>query len=173
MEPEFDIFRLTPDYTFKEFTSGDEDLDNFLLNDAKTALEDLSAVTYIFESNNEIIAYCSLLNDKISKQDVSNGIWKKIKKKFQATYSSYPAVKIGRLAVNKSVQGSGFGTKLLDFLTFFFIEKNKTGCRFITVDAYDQSLHFYEKYGFIYFSNDDKGKDTRQMYFDLLSVKEA
>lgn len=169
---DFDIIRLTPDYSCKDFECSDEDLNNYFYNDAKPALQDLNAVTYLFESPDRTLAFCSLLNDKISKEDTSKNRWKAIKKKFSQTYSSYPAVKIGRLAVHESARGQGLGRQIMDYLTFLFIENNKTGCRFITVDAYANSLGFYEKCGFIYFSSGDKNCDTRQMYYDLKSVTE-
>lgn len=171
MIEDFNIVRLTPDYAFKPFECDDTDLYNFLMNDSKQALEDLNAVTYIFESNYRILAYCSLLNDRISREETSNGKWKKIIRKFSVQYGSYPAVKLGRLAVHQDIQGMGLGRKIIDFLRLYFIDKNKTGCRFITVDAYRDSLSFYDKCGFIYFSDRDAKADTRQMYFDLKSIK--
>jgi hypothetical protein len=46
-------------------------------------------------------------------------------------------------------------------------------CKLITVDAYEQSLGFYEKKGFLYFTETDKDKDTRQMYLDLTPIINA
>jgi hypothetical protein len=53
----------------------------------------------------------------------------------------------------------------------WFIENYKTGCRFITVDAYSKSLGFYLKNGFIFMTSKDEDKDTRLMYFDLSSLQ--
>ena len=51
----------------------------------------------------------------------------------------------------------------------FFLEDNRTGCRFMTVDAYnnDRVIKFYKKNGFQFLSNKDTNKKTRIMYFDL------
>lgn len=81
-------------------------------------------------------------------------------------------MKIGRLAVNVDFQGQGLGKIILDYLKQLFIENNRTGCKFITVDAYSQSLHFYEKNGFEYLTAKDAGDDTRLMYFDLIKIVE-
>ena len=86
-------------------------------------------------------------------------------------YFSYPAVKIGRLAVHTEFQKQGFGTQLIDFAKRFFVNKNRTGCRFITVDAYQESLLFYEKNGFEYLTYDDAKERTRLMYFDLITFQ--
>ena len=64
-------------------------------------------------------------------------------------YQKYPAIKLARLAVDKNYQGKGFG-KLL--MTEFFMHALKMakqeGGRFITVDAKNSALGFYQKYGF-------------------------
>lgn len=50
------------------------------------------------------------------------------------------------------------------------IENVLSGCRYITVDAYKQSLKYYEKNGFKYITINDENEDTRLMYFDLLTL---
>ena len=85
---------------------------------------------------------------------------------------SYPAVKIGRFAVHKNFQGQNFGSKLLDYIKGLFLDSNRTGCQYITVDAYKQSLRFYERNGFKYFGDQDIKKDTRQMYYPLIRFPE-
>ena len=52
----------------------------------------------------------------------------------------------------------------------FFRTNNRTGCRFITVDAYNDeaTLNFYKKNGFDFLWNADKNDNTRIMFFDLM-----
>lgn len=52
---------------------------------------------------------------------------------------TYPSVKIGRLAVSKDYDNKGVGRAILDFIKHAFTNGNRTGCRFITVDAYATS----------------------------------
>ena len=58
------------------------------------------------------------------------------------------------------------------------VNDNKTGCRFITVDAYVDVVPFYQKNGFLFMGAEErkryeKGKgDTVAMYFDLFSIKQ-
>ena len=40
-----------------------------------------------------------------------------------------------------------------------FVNNNQTGCRFITVDAYKQSLHFYEQNNFQFLDQKDINED--------------
>lgn len=145
-----------------------------MLKDSKGYLEKLLSVTYLFEYKKETIAFFSVSNDKISITDLESN--RKFKKLFQSIlpagkkFKSYPAVKIGRLGVHKLYQRDGFGSQLIDYIKGMFIDKNRTGCQYITVDAYADSLGFYEKNGFNYLTEQDKGRDTRQMYYCLLDL---
>lgn len=58
---------------------------------------------------------------------------------------SYPAVKIGRLGVGVNHQNNGMGKAILDYTKDSFVNNNKTGCNFIVVDAYKDSVDFYKK----------------------------
>ena len=49
---------------------------------------------------------------------------------------------------------------------------NKTGCRFITVDAYAAAIPFYLKNGFVPLNDDDIDDPTRLLFFDLNDLDE-
>lgn len=82
-----------------------------------------------------------------------------------------PAVKIGRLGVISSGQSSGCGSRILDYMKVWFTHANKTGCRFLIVDAYNtpRVISFYKKNGFNFLVSNDEKEETRIMYFDLIS----
>lgn len=144
---------------------------------AKEYQSKLLSVTYLFEYAGITLAFFSVSNDRISAaaNNLSNRQFKRL---FQQEmpqgkqYRSYPAVKIGRLGVHASNQSGGFGSQLLDYIKGMFISNNRTGCQYITVDAYNnrRTLDYYERNGFFYFSEEDKNDDTRQMYFKLLDL---
>jgi GNAT superfamily N-acetyltransferase len=69
-----------------------------------------------------------------------------------------PAVRIGRLAVNKHSQGQGIGEELLwDALNKANHLSNEVGIYAVVVDAKDEkAVHFYHKYGFVPLSNNPK-----------------
>jgi hypothetical protein len=50
-----------------------------------------------------------------------------------------------------------------------FLTDNRTGCRLVTVDAYNdpEVLDFYLKNEFQFFSDKDKSKRQRSLFFDL------
>lgn len=126
------LIRLSDEIQIKPFDCEDSDLNDFLLNDSKNYLRELLAVTYIIENDKDSIAFFSILNDKITVVDTdSNRKWRRfIQEKMPAgkRYSSYPAIKIGRLGVSKEYKGLRVGTEILDYLKGLFISKNRTGC---------------------------------------------
>jgi hypothetical protein len=171
------MIRLEPETEILPFDCGDTDLNGFLFEDAKNYSKELIAVTYIIQDETKTLAYFNYLNDKITHTDLDGNYIKFIERigvhlpKGKGEHKSYPAVKIGRLAVHiDSQKGGGYGKMILDFTKMSFTNNNKTGCKFITVDAYKGSLLFYEKMGFKYLSSKDKKSDTRLMYFNLQNI---
>ncbi|GHU81109.1 N-acetyltransferase [Bacteroidia bacterium] len=170
----WDYKRVDFDTVIKLFDCGDDDLNNFLLNDAKNYLRQRLAVTYIFENDMETIGYFCLSNDTVLRQFADKSGWKKIKKSIPNAKirSNYPAIKIGRLAVSKKFTSSGFGKLiLLTVLTMYFSNNPQAGCRFITVDAYQNAIPFYVKNDFDYLTTEDENESTRLMYFDLNAIE--
>jgi len=173
---EWNIKRLELDTNIKPFQSEDDELNNFLFDDAKNYLAQMLAVTYLIEKDTETIAYFSLLNDNLRRnvrQDLSeeeNKIWNRLNRKMpnRKRKGTYPAVKIGRLAVNKKHAKNGFGKFMIESVMSMYLEnEQKAGCRFITVDAYESAFGFYEKNGFNFLTDKDKEKKERAMFFDL------
>ena len=164
------IVRLTPDYQFGPFDCGVPDLNDFLLTDAKEYAIHLLAVTYIIEANDDIAAFFSLSNDRISLEESDKATWRRIKKAFphRKHRSDYPAVKIGRLGVEHRYRGLRLGTSIIDFVKKAFVTNNRTGCCFVTVDALPSALGFYERNGFLLLRKSDrKNAETIPMYFNL------
>jgi GNAT superfamily N-acetyltransferase len=165
--------RLTEEHEIKPFDCGDDDLNEFLLVDARFYLKELLAVTYLIESDSDTIAFFSLSNDRIALDNMdSNAQWNKLRRRFpqQKRLRSYPSVKIGRIGVSRHYSNCGYGSKIMNYIKFWFTDVNKTGCRFITVDSYQSAIGFYEKNGFDFLSKEDEGQLTRLMYFDLMSL---
>lgn len=87
------LVRLTDDYTISSFDCGDDDLNDFLLNDSKAFQKKQIAYTYILEDDGKILAYFCLLNDKISRQDSSNSMWKQLLiERYIELFEKYPYV---------------------------------------------------------------------------------
>lgn len=168
------LVRLTPETVLDGFDCGDEDLNSFLVEDAKGFLDKRIATSYILEDCGSIVAYFCLLNDKISRQDVTNSQWKKIKGGFpeRKQFGSYPAVKIGRFAVSSKYKGRNIGTDLMNLLKDMLNgNPNYSAFRYLTVDAYLSAIDFYLKNNFKVLSEKIQNVHTRLMFFDMMELE--
>lgn len=175
MTNHFRYRRIRPDDIRKPFDCGDADLTDFFLKDSAGHARQLLAVTYTLENDAETIAFFSVLNDRIQKEECDQGIFNLLAKMMPSgkRYGSYPAVKVGRLGVHKVHQHKNIGTDVMNYIKMYFVdERQKTGCRFITVDAYNNecTVKFYLKNGFQFLTDQDKKSDHRAMYFDLMPI---
>lgn len=164
---------MTAESQLGAFDCLNEDLNSFLMHDAISYAEKKLAYTFILQDQGNIIGYYSLLNDKISRQDVANAIWRKVKKLFPhgKHFSSYPAVKIGRLAIASRYKGKGIGRNLIKIIKMTLSETQTISAfRFLTVDAYLSATAFYEKNGFRMMVADDDDRHTRLMFFDMMEL---
>jgi len=180
----------------KPFDCGHSDLNDFFLNDVIAYNSELLGKTYCFTLDDDpsiIVCAFTLSNDSIKLLNVPNSRRKKINRNIPhpKQMKSYPAVLIGRLGVHKDfrfVDGEKqrTGNQLMDFIKSWFIDKsNKTGCRFIVVDSYNEQnpIRYYSDNGFLFlFSTEDQEKEysgvdssdilkTRLMYFDLIILQ--
>ena len=168
-----DLVRLTPQHNLSDFDCGDNDLNEFLKDNALQFTEQRIANTFVLEDEGKIVAYFCLLNDKVSQEESSNNKWKKIKKDFPEgkQFSSYPAIKIGRFAVSLDYRGLNYGTDLMVMLKDMLNSNpNYSAFRYLTVDAYLSAIGFYEKNNFKILSPQTINKDTRLMFFDMMEL---
>lgn len=173
------------------FTCGEDDLDDFFLHDADLYANELLGKTYCWvttETPHRIVALFTLANDSIKTKLMPSNAKNRLQRNIvnPKRGRSYPAVLIGRLGVNREYQGSPshVGRQLMGFIKDWFRhEDNKTGCRFIVVDAYNEErvLGYYARNGFVplykteqiekqyYDIPQEESLNTRLLYFDLKS----
>lgn len=171
------------------FHCDDPDLDDFFLNDAIVFDSELLGKTYAWvdgDNPSQILGMVTLANDSVKAKYITSTAKNRIQRGINNAKRgiNYPAVLIGRLGVSAKYRGKGLniGSQILDFIKDWFrSSENKTGCRFIVVDAYnnDRTLHFYEKNGFklLYLNEQDEREfhglnenemlKTRFLFFDL------
>ena len=173
------IRKLGTEEKVKSFDCGDADLNDFILNESNLYRKALLSVSYVFEAENDvnhehIAAYFSLANDRVSITDFPNKTefnrFRKHRFVNEKRLKSYPAAKICRLAVSQELKGQHIGEFLADSIKKFFLADNKTGCRFLTVDAYAAAIPFYLKQKFVPLTVEDEGAETRLLYFDLNDI---
>lgn len=175
------------------FSCGNEDLDSFFTNEAVVYSQQLMGKTYAFVETKDlkdIVCAFTVSNASIFTNYLPNARKKSIGKNlpWEKRDLIYPAVLIGRLGVNSAYKKRHVGSELLDYIKQWFIDPdNKTGCRYLVVDAYNQPvpLAFYEANGFKFmFSSEQqeceyrnidatKKLHTRMMYFDLMLLSEG
>lgn len=169
------------------FSCGDADLDDFFHNDAERYAEELMGKTYCWvteEKPHRIVALFTLANDSIKTIHLDKSTRNRLNRPIDNPKRgrSYPATLIGRIGVNTEFQGKNIGSQLIQFIKDWFRhEDNKTGCRFLVVDAYNnpRTLRFYQRNNFRFLHNDETEEcayyhilpeeviATRLMYFDL------
>lgn len=169
------------------FSCGDTDLDDFFHNDAERYADELMGKTYCWvteEKPHRIVALFTLANDSIKTLHLDKSTRNRLNRPIDNPKRgrSYPATLIGRIGVNIEFQGKNIGSQLMQFIKDWFRhEDNKTGCRFLVVDAYNnpRTLRFYERNNFRFLHSDeaeecayyhispDEAIATRLMYFDL------
>jgi len=173
VDGDWKLEKITDIKMLQAFDCGDSDLNEYFQKDAILHKEALISQTYHLKATEEDnidfpVALIDLCNDAIRL------------KKFKETspnipeskrYPFLPAVKITRLGVSIPFQKHGVGSHLINMVKKLFLTRNRTGCRFVTVDAYNfydqRAIKFYKNNDFAFFSDKDKNKNTRAMFFDL------
>lgn len=153
------------------FDCNRNDLNDYFRKDIQIYKEEMFTQSYKLYKETEphvILALLDFCNDSVrvekftQRPDISPRIPISI---------PYPAVKLTRFGVRTELQRKHIGTNALNLVKLFFITDNRTGCRVITIDAYKDVVGFYKKNGFSLFSDKDKDRDRRAMWFDLLPLK--
>lgn len=166
---------INSEYNVRDFTSYEKELVDFLREDALENQEQKLSVTFLWFHEDKLVSYITLLNDKINLESDL----KEFFKEKGIHYKSLPALKIGRLCVEDKFLRRGLGRLMILSAIKIAneINRNKAGCRFITLDAKRNqdkrldSIHFYKKMGFKTLKERVKG--TTPMYLDLKLIEES
>ena len=154
----------------EKFDCGDEDLNEFFRKDLEPYEKELLTKTYMLfpegAPGGQLVALISFCNDSIRLRDIEESLDLPDAKK----HPYLPAVKIARIGVRTDLCGKGIGTHLLNMTKMLFLKENRTGCRILTVDAYNKErvLNFYKKNHFDFVTPKDNAKNTRTMFYDLM-----
>ena len=180
----------------KGFTCKDEDITEFFTQDYADYAYQLLGKSYCFvkPETSEIVCAFTVANSSVKVDSLPSNLRNKLNRKIPNAKRrpQYPAVLVGQLAVSDLFSGHHVGDELLDFIKSWFIDPlNKTGCRYVIVDAvnHQKVFEYYQRNGFKFlFSSDEeewtflhnKGQasttpiepmKTRLMYFDLIYLR--
>lgn len=163
---------------FQNFSCNNQQLDNFFQEEIISCIKHHYVTGYYVKHNetNNIIAIFTLANDCVSLMYDSDDFIEENIDSFNEDYrfifkeqSSYPAINIAHLAVDKHYRRRGIGKCIIEYIISTFIDFDIAGCQFITVDSINNSdtNSFYSRMGFYNLSNSDAFSSTRRMYLNL------
>lgn len=174
--------------------SKDVDIHKFFHVEFEDYSYQLLGKTYCFTTkhDNKMVAAFTVANSSICVDNIPKPKKNKLNRwiPFSKQRSQYPAVLVGQLAVFDDFRGLAIGREMMDFIKAWFIDPlNKTGCRYIVVDAVNKEkvLQFYLDNGFDFIftsaeeeshylskeenvKNGEQFRRTRLMYFDLMKL---
>jgi len=131
----------------KEFSCGEEVLDNYMRQYAKQDQKRRVAAVFVLPAEKKLIkGYYTLSSTQIPSDILPEKLLKKL-----PSHPYQPATLLGRLAVAESYQGKGLGEVLLiDALYRSYNLSEQIGSIAVVVDALNKkAASFYENYGFI------------------------
>lgn len=180
----------------KGFTCKDEDITEFFTQDYADYAYQLLGKSYCFvkPDTSEIVCAFTVANSSVKVDSLPSNLRNKLNRKIPNAKRrlQYPAVLVGQLAVSDLFSGHHVGDELLDFIKSWFIDPlNKTGCRYVIVDAvnHPKVFEYYQRNGFKFLFSSDKEEwtflhneglepttpvepmKTRLMYFDLIYLR--
>lgn len=169
-EPSYELRLLQDNDGCNALRLGDPELQplkSFLRGHAKRFHRTNLAKTFVVVEQGQarIAAYVTVLCTQVSVSDVLTP-----EGEDEYPYGDYPALRLARLAVDSRLQGAGMGSMLVDFVLSLARDQvmPHVGCRFLIVDAKQQSVGFYRKKGFSTIGEvPDGGEPTTLMFVDL------
>ena len=177
---DFTLKKLNENIDLSSFDCGLEDINEFLREDSFNYQKQNISNTYLFvDEMNRVKCFFSISNDCLNDlgeiKGFTNSIWNRFHRKRipnEKRIRQYPAVKIGRLGVDKSLHRSGIGSQMLDFIKGWTFVEHKPACRLLLLDAYNQEkqVNYYIRNDFRFLLDMDEKDTTRIMYFDLSSL---
>ncbi len=133
-------------HLLSDFISSEQELVDFLKEDALINQQQRLSVTFLWFYRGKMVSYITLLADRITLEgDLRSYFQEK-----GVHYRTLPALKIGRMCVDDHFQQRGLGRLMVSFAAEIAkeVSQQKMGCRFLTVDAKQNSVGFYLRMGF-------------------------
>ena len=136
--------RLSPQHSVQTFVSGNDELDTWLRDSARTADRAGTSRVYVWlDDQAEVIGYFAIAPHNIRREDVPSSVGR-------GAPNTIPGFLLARLALSGRLHGTGRGGDLLGAaLEALLIAIRVGGGRVIVVDAIDDRARgFYEHFGF-------------------------
>ncbi|MDH2997675.1 GCN5 family acetyltransferase [Pasteurellaceae bacterium LFhippo2] len=135
---------LNDKHRFSEFECGEAVLDNWLKKNAlKNQYSNASRTFVVADEQNNVVAYYAMASGSVTHQFATGNIRRNMP-------DPIPVIVLGRLAVDRTVQGKQFGAAMLkDAVLRAKAVSEQIGVRALLVHALnDKAKQFYLNYGF-------------------------
>lgn len=121
----------------------------------------VTTIKSLYDENDNFLGYYAVSMSSIEAPDLYD-------EKRVATFP-HPALKIGRLLVDKKLRGQKIGTAAIASIVQLAKAINRfVACRFILVDSKPWVVEFYQKNGFVVVGGEiNENSSTVEMLFDL------
>ncbi len=149
------------------FDCGEVSLNAFLTNHLRRQHDGKILRAYILRSKSaepRILGYYTLSGGSFEKEQLPTKSQQK-----KAPYRNVPCIILGRLAIDKSIQGNGFGEVLvIHAMRVVYRASQAIGVHGLFVEALSESAqNFYEKPGFIPLV----GSNQRSLFYPTKSIE--
>ena len=168
---EIRALRLSDDRT--QFRSGDPLLDAFFQRFAgQNQFRHHIGVTYVAEEKGRILGFVTVAPGEIEIERLPASARKALPR------YPIPVLRLGRLAIDASIQGQGLGSQLLRFVFGLALQLSaQYGCTGVLVDAKSDAISFYEKYGFaaldLLEGRSDARPRTQPLFLSVAEIQRA
>lgn len=156
---------LNSNHIRDNFNCGNEQLNRYLRQQAGQDLIRKLAVCFVLteSGSKNVIGFYTLSNYCIPRSNIPVSYIKK----FPPSYNCIPTTLLGRLAIDHSLQGKGFGKiVLIDALKKCVEAAQTLGSFAVIVDPIDEkAAQFYQKYDFI------KLEDSGKMFIPMKTIQ--
>jgi predicted GNAT family N-acyltransferase len=146
------------------FSCGEESLDNYIKKRASQELKKLVSTTFVLTDSpdNLVLGYYTISAYSIEATALDDIFAKSLPR-----YPLLPATLLGRLAVDKSQKGKGYGGRLLvDAMKTALDTSKRVASTALVVDAIDENaMNFYTKYGFRQFK-----QEPMKLYYSMTDI---
>ena len=158
----------------QSFTSGNPDLDSFFHRYAgQNQFRHHLGTTYVaVEENGKIAGFVTVSPGEVEVDRLPASLIKK--------FPGYPlpVLRLARLAVGVEQQARGIGSLLLQFVLELSVRLSTDyGCLGVVVDAKEDAVAFYERFGFIQLDLEEGASRGRPaptcMFLAIRKIKEA
>ena len=138
-------------HVLHDFRSGNEDLDAWLQQSARSAVGQGTRTWVVVDANDEVAGYFAVAPHLLAREDLPRSIGR-------GAPQQIPAVLLAKLALAESLHGQGLGSELLLIaLETILHAAKRVGGRLVVVDAIDAgACQFYEHHDFRPIPNGDR-----------------